>query len=68
MQIGDQVGNMCYAGVIHANGCNSEALTVCLCLFTWGFDQYHTIVTSLVESGRSVSIMFFIDSEEKVSH
>lgn len=33
-----------------------------------GFDQHHTLVTSLVESGRSVSILFFIDSEEKVSH
>jgi hypothetical protein len=68
MQIGDQGGNVCYAGVIHATGRNSEAFTVCLYLFTWGFDQYHTLVTSLVESGRSVSILFFIDSEEKVSH
>ena len=33
-----------------------------------GFDQHHTLVTSLVVSGKSVSIRFFIDSEEKVSH
>ena len=33
-----------------------------------GLDKRHTLVTSLVESGRSVSILFFIDNEEKVSH
>jgi len=33
-----------------------------------GFDQHDTLVTSLVESGRSLSILFFIDNEEKVSH
>lgn len=31
-------------------------------------DQHHTLVTSLVGSGRSVSILFLIDNEEKVSH
>ena len=58
VKIGDEVGNVCYATVMHANDCNSEACTMSvLVFFHIGFCQYHTLVTSLVESGWSLSVL-----------
>jgi hypothetical protein len=58
---------MCYAGVFMLMTVIQKPL-LCACICSHGVRSASHFGASLVESGRSVSILFTIGNEEKVSH